>query len=74
MKTISLQAAQNARVSLFDARTAGREARETGKPFTAVQYGAGTLESQAFAAGWRTADYDIRDGIPASLNAALFAR
>lgn len=55
-----------ARVSLAMAQSAGRAARISGKPFTARFYGPGMLESQAYAAGWRFADFDVKHGIPAT--------
>ena len=59
MKFVKLQAAENMRVSLADARNAGRVARHLGQPFNDRAYGFGTLESREYAAGWRTADYDM---------------
>lgn len=59
MKYVKLQAAENTRNTIHAARIAGMQARTSGAAFNAKQYGAGTLESQAFAAGWRERHYAI---------------
>ncbi len=65
MRFVKLQAAENMRVSLANARNAGRKARHTGKPFDDRAYGFGTLESREWAAGWRNADFDMREAATA---------
>lgn len=52
----TLRAVINTKNTIHAAHFNGQRARAMGEAFTAWKHGRGTLESQAFAAGWREKD------------------
>jgi len=57
----TLLSAINAKNTIHAAHYSGMRARAVGEAFDAWKYGRGTIESNAFAAGWREKDLSLKN-------------